>query len=220
MGDRNGDNIVNSILSFFLSAGGAVASALVLLEALGFPDVASAQTYPSRPIRLIVGFPPGGAADILGRHAAQQLTEALGQQVVVDNRPGASGTLGHDIGAKATPDGYTIGYAPVGALAISPNLVKKLSYDVLKDFQPLAQIASNQMLLAASPSLPQKTVREVVDYAKRNPGKLLNASSGIPAPVSATLMVTCPWSYSVWRNRSPPVGMASMALLTRFSRQL
>jgi tripartite-type tricarboxylate transporter receptor subunit TctC len=87
-----------------------------------------------------------------------------------------------DLISKATPDGYTIGYAPVGALAISPNLVKKLSYNVLKDFQPLAQIASNQMVLAASPSLPLKSVRAVIDYAKQNPGKLLNGSSGNGTP--------------------------------------
>lgn len=143
---------------------------------------AAAQPYPSRPIRMIVPQAPGSASDTVARIVAAELTLQLGQQVVVDNRPGGALTIGMELISKATPDGYTIGYAPVGALAISPNLVKKLSYDVLKDFQPLAQIASNQMVLAAAPSLPLKSVREVVEHAKKNPGKLLNASSGNGTP--------------------------------------
>jgi tripartite-type tricarboxylate transporter receptor subunit TctC len=127
---------------------------------------------------MIVPQAPGSASDTVARIVAAELTLQLGQQVVVDNRPGGALTIGMELISKATPDGYTIGYAPVGALAISPNLVKKLSYDVLKDFQPLAQIASNQMVLAAAPSLALKSVREVVEHAKKNPGKLLNASSG------------------------------------------
>ena len=143
---------------------------------------AAAQQYPSRPIRMIVPQAPGSASDTVARIVAAELSQQLGQQVVVDNRPGGALTIGMDLISKATPDGYTIGYAPVGALAISPNLVKKLSYNVLKDFQPLAQIASNQMLLAAAPTLPLNSVREVIDYAKKNPGKLLNASSGNGTP--------------------------------------
>jgi tripartite-type tricarboxylate transporter receptor subunit TctC len=143
---------------------------------------AAAQQYPSRPIRMIVPQAPGSASDTVARIVAAELSQQLGQQVVVDNRPGGALTIGMDLISKATPDGYTIGYAPVGALAISPNLVKKLSYNVLTDFQPLAQIASNQMLLAAAPTLPLNSVREVIDYAKKNPGKLLNASSGNGTP--------------------------------------
>ena len=143
---------------------------------------ASAQSYPARPIRLIVPQAPGSASDTIARIVALELGQQFNQQIVVDNRPGGALTIGMELTAKATPDGYTLGYAPVGALAISPNLVRKLSYDVLKDFQPIAQIASNQMLLAAAPAAPVTSVREVIDYAKQNPGRLLNASSGNGTP--------------------------------------
>ncbi len=143
---------------------------------------ASAQSYPSRPLRLIVPQAAGSASDTIARIVAIGLGQQLGQQVVVDNRPGGALTIGMDMIAKATPDGYTLGYAPVGALAISPNMVSKLPYDVLKDFQPIVQTASNQMLLAASLTAPFHTVRELIDYAKKNPGKLFNASSGNGTP--------------------------------------
>lgn len=143
---------------------------------------ASAQPYPSRPLRLIVPQAAGSASDTIARIVAIGLGQQLGQQVVVDNRPGGALTIGMDMIAKATPDGYTLGYAPVGALAISPNMVSKLPYDVLKDFQPIVQTASNQMLLAASLTAPFHTVRELIDYAKKNPGKLFNASSGNGTP--------------------------------------
>jgi len=153
----------------------------VLLSCL-FSFSALAQNYPTRPIRLIVPQAPGSASDTIARIVAGGLSKELGQQIVVDNRPGGALTIGMDLISKATPDGYTLGYAPVGALAISPNMVKKLSYNVLRDFQPIAQIATNQMVLAASPSTPFKTVREVIDYAKGNPGKLFYASSGNGTP--------------------------------------
>ena len=154
---------------------------LVLLAFL-FSFSAVGQNYPTRPIRLIVPQAPGSASDTIARIVAGGLAKALGQQVVVDNRPGGALTIGMELISKATPDGYTLGYAPVGALAISPNMVKKLPYNVLKDFQPIAQIASNQLLLAAAPSTPLKTVREVIAYAKANPGKLFYASSGNGTP--------------------------------------
>lgn len=143
---------------------------------------AAAQNYPARPIRLIVPQAPGSASDTIARIVAIELTQQVGQQIVVDNRPGGALTIGMDMVAKAAPDGYTLAYAPVGALAIGPNMVSKVPYNVLKDFQPIGQIASNQMLLAASPKHPFKTVREVIDYAKQNPGKLSNASSGNGTP--------------------------------------
>ncbi len=143
---------------------------------------AGAQSYPARPIRLIVPQAPGSSSDTLARIIAIELTKQLGQQVVVDNRPGGALTIGMDLTAKATPDGYTIGYAPVGALAIGPHMVRNLSYNVLKDFQPVAQTASNYLLLAAAPSLPFRSVRDVIDYAKQNPGKLSYASSGNGTP--------------------------------------
>jgi len=143
---------------------------------------AAAQNYPARPVRLIVPQAPGSSSDTLARIVAIELTKQLGQQVVVDNRPGGALTIGMDLTAKATPDGYTIGYAPVGALAIGPHMVRKLPYNVLKDFQPVAQTASNYLLLAAAPSLPYRSVRDVIDYAKQNPGKLSYASSGNGTP--------------------------------------
>jgi tripartite-type tricarboxylate transporter receptor subunit TctC len=111
-----------------------------------------------------------------------ELGQQVGQQVVVDNRPGGGFAIGLGLTQKATPDGYTLGYAPIGALAISPNMFTKVPYDVLKDFQAVALIATNQMLLAASPKHPFKTIREVIDFAKKNPGKLLNASSASGSP--------------------------------------
>jgi tripartite-type tricarboxylate transporter receptor subunit TctC len=111
-----------------------------------------------------------------------ELARQLGQQVVVDNRPGGALLIGMELVARAAPDGYTIGYAPIGALVISPNLVPKVPFDVRKDFQPIAQIATNQMLLAASPASGLRTVREVIDFARANPGKLANASSGNGTP--------------------------------------
>jgi len=143
---------------------------------------ALAQNYPSRPIRLVVPQAPGSASDNVARIVATQLSQQMGQQVVVDNRPGGGFAIGMGLTAKATPDGYTLGYAPVGAVAISPNMFRKPPYNVLKDFQPVALIATNQMLLAASPRHPFRTVREVIDFAKKNPGKLLNASSASGSP--------------------------------------
>mgnify|MGYP001572376019 CR=1 FL=1 len=143
---------------------------------------AGAQGYPARPLRLIVPQAPGSASDTVARIVATELARQLGQQIVVDNRPGGALTIGIEMTARATPDGYTLGYAPVGSLAIGPNMVRKPPYDVNKDLQAVAQIAANQMLLAASPKSPFTTVQEVITYAKHNPGKLLNASSGNGSP--------------------------------------
>ena len=146
------------------------------------PRDAQAQNYPARPIRLIVPQAPGSASDTVARIIATELTGQIGQQVVVDNRPGGALTIGIDMVVKAPADGYTLGFGPVGALAISPNMVAKLPYNVEKDLQPIAQLANNQMVLAASPKHPLKSVREVIDFAKQHPGKLSNASSGNGTP--------------------------------------
>jgi tripartite-type tricarboxylate transporter receptor subunit TctC len=143
---------------------------------------AVAQNYPSRPIRLVVPQAPGSATDNNARIVATALGQQIGQQIVVDNRPGGGFAIGMGLTAQATPDGYTLAYAPIGSLAISPNMFRKAPYNVLKDFQPVALIATNQMLLAASPKHPFKTIREVIDFAKQNPGKLLNASSASGSP--------------------------------------
>jgi len=154
---------------------------LVLLACL-LSGTALAQTYPSRPIRMIVPQAPGSASDTVARIIAAELTPLLKQQLVVDNRPGGALMIGLELTSKATPDGYTIGYGMVGALAISPNVVQKPPLDVLKDLQPIIQTTTGQMLLAASPSTPFKSVRDVIGYAKQNPGKLFNASSGNGTP--------------------------------------
>ncbi len=143
---------------------------------------ATAQNYPTRPIRMIVPQAPGSASDTVARLVAAELTPRLGQQVVVDNRPGGALLIGMEMTARAAPDGYTIGYAPVGGLAISPNVSGKPPFDVNKDFAAVIMIAFNQMLLASNPNLPVKNIRELIDYAKANPDKLSNASSGNGTP--------------------------------------
>jgi tripartite-type tricarboxylate transporter receptor subunit TctC len=132
---------------------------------------------------------PGSATDNIARLVAPGLSKELGQPVVVDNRPGGALTIGIDAVAKSAPDGYTIGMGPVGALAITRHMVEKLPYDIERDLQPVALITTGYMLLAASPKAPFSNVRELIEYAKRNPGKLSNASSsnGSPGHVSGEL---------------------------------
>jgi tripartite-type tricarboxylate transporter receptor subunit TctC len=155
------------------------ALAALLLAAVPF---ASAGEFPGRPIRLVVPQAPGSSSDTVARIVAAELTRQMGQQIVVDNRPGGALLIGMELVARAVPDGYTIGYAPIGALVISPNLVPKVPFDVRKDFQPIAQVATNQMLLAAAPASGLRSVREVIDFARAHPGKLANASSGNGTP--------------------------------------
>ena len=142
----------------------------------------AAAGYPERPIRFIVPQAPGSASDTVARLVAAELVRQLKQQVVIDNRPGGALMIGMELVARSVPDGYTIGYAPIGALAIGPNIVQGLSFSVLKDLQPIAQTTTGSMLLAASPATPFKTVRDVIDYAKQYPDKLSNASSGNGTP--------------------------------------
>ena len=131
----------------------------------------------------------GSATDNVARLVAPGISRFLGQPVVVDNRPGGALTIGIDAVAKSAPDGYTIGVGPVGALAITRHMVEKLPYDIERDLQPVALISTGYMLLAGSPKAPFTTVRELIDYAKKNPGKLSNASSsnGSPGHVSGEL---------------------------------
>jgi len=143
---------------------------------------AAQQSYPVRPIRMIVPQAPGSASDTVARIIGAELTTRLKQQVVVDNRPGGALLLGLELTSKAPPDGYTIGYAMIGALAISPNVVRKPPLDVLKDLQPVAQTTTGQMLLAAGPASPFRGVPDVIAYAKQNPDKLNYASSGNGTP--------------------------------------
>lgn len=149
----------------------------------------AAADYPDHPIRLIVPQAAGSATDNAARLLGAVLGQELGQQVIIDNRPGGALTIGLDLVAKSPPDGYTLGMGPIGALAITRHMVTKLPYDIERDFQPIAQVTRGQMLLAVSPALPVHSVKELIDYAKKNPGKLSNASSsnGSPGHVGAEL---------------------------------
>jgi tripartite-type tricarboxylate transporter receptor subunit TctC len=146
-----------------------------------FATGAAAQ-YPDKPIRLIVPQAAGSATDTVARILGAELGKELGQQIVIDNRPGGALTLGLDLTAKADADGYTICMGPIGALAINRHMVAKLPYDIERDLQPIALVTRGHLLLAVSPTLPFKSVQEIIDYAKQNPGKLLNASSSNGSP--------------------------------------
>jgi tripartite-type tricarboxylate transporter receptor subunit TctC len=148
--------------------------ALVALAAM----CAFAQSYPNKPIRLVVPFPPGGTTDILARDVGQRLTEALGQPVVIDNRPGAAGNIGSEIVAKSTPDGYTLLMCTVSSHAINPSLYSKLPYDHIKDFAPVVLVARVPNVLEVNPSVPVYTVTDLIKLAKEKPGQLNFASSG------------------------------------------
>ena len=144
-----------------------------------FTAAAMAQSYPNRPIRFVVPFAPGGSTDTLARTIGQKLTEALRQQVVVDNRSGANGNIGMEIVAHAAPDGYTILLGYIANLGIGPGLYAKLPFDPVRDYAPITQLASSPNILAVHPSLPVKSFREMIAYAKTNPKKLNFASSGV-----------------------------------------
>jgi tripartite-type tricarboxylate transporter receptor subunit TctC len=144
-----------------------------------FTATAMAQSYPNRPIRFVVPFAPGGSTDTLARTIGQKLTDALQQQVVVDNRSGANGNIGMEIVAHAAPDGYTILLGYIANLGIGPGLYAKLPFDPVRDYAPITQLASSPNILAVHPSLPVKSLRELIAYAKTNPKKLNFASSGV-----------------------------------------
>lgn len=138
---------------------------------------AAEQPYPNRPIRLLVGYPPGGPADVTARLISPYLIEALGQQIVIDNRSGAGGTVAAHTLARSEPDGYTIGFVANGEMAIAPHL-RKLPYDPLKDFAPVSRIGANQLALVVHPSVPAKSVTDLVNIAKAKPGSVNFASAG------------------------------------------
>lgn len=152
-------------------------AAAAIAAVLPATDVIAASSYPDRPVRLIVGFPPGGAADILARAAGQQLSERFGQQVVIDNRGGAGGLIATETAARGNPDGYTLLFSSIPHV-INPHLYKKVSYDALKDFAPVVQFVSVPLMMASGPSLQATTVKELIDYAKANPGKINYGSGG------------------------------------------
>src|SRR5260221_701397 len=146
--------------------------------ALGFASAALAQSWPTKPIKIVIPFPPGNTMDIMTRLIGPKMTERLGQPIVAENRPGASGMLGLDFVAKAPPDGYIIAAGQGGNLTVLPHTSKNIPYDPLKDFVPIAVSTTNYLGIVANPDLPFKSVAEMIAYAKANPGKLTVATNG------------------------------------------
>ncbi len=151
-----------------------VGSALVLSAVS-----ASAQSWPAKPIRVMVPFPPGGSTDIVARIMAQKLEKPLGQPLVVENRGGAGGTIGAAVGAKAAPDGYLLTFGSTSTHVVAPSVYQKLEYDPVKDFAPISLVAVTPYLLAVNPKVEAKNVKELVDLMKQQPGKMNYASAGI-----------------------------------------
>ena len=140
--------------------------------------LAQAQGYPTKPVRLIVPFPAGGATDLFARTLSQKIGEKLGQSLVVENRPGAGGTLGSDLAAKASPDGYTLLLSTSSTHSIGPNLNPRMPYDAVRDFTPISHLGNAPSIMLVPNNSPAKTVKEWIDHAKKNPGRLNYASSG------------------------------------------
>jgi len=164
---------------------------LALAAAGGAVVSAAAQTYPGRPIKMIVPYPPAGPIDTMARLLGQQLSERFGQQVVIDNRPGAGSMLGTRAAAGAEPDGYTLLFGSSGSLAVAPALYANFDLDIRKAFVPIGAVALLPHVLVVSPSVPAKTVGELIAYAKANPGKLnYGASIGTPPHLLSTLFKT------------------------------
>ena len=138
-----------------------------------------AQTYPAKPVRMVVPFPPGGATDILARVVGQKLGEYLGQPVVIENRGGAGGNIGAEVVAKAPPDGYTVLFSTSGVIVVNPNLYRKMTFDPIRDFAPVAMAATHGNLLLVHPSLPVKSVKDLIALARAKPGQLNYGSGGV-----------------------------------------
>jgi len=162
-----------------------IAAALAVLAAT---TVVSAQSYPSRPIKLLVGYPAGGGQDLIGRLMANKLTESLGQPVVVENKPGASGLIATDTAAKSTPDGYTLLLGSSGPLTLNPLIFPKTPYDPVRDFVPISTFCFSPLMLAVHPDVPAHTPQEFIAYAKANPGKLNNGSSAVSMQLAAEML--------------------------------
>jgi tripartite-type tricarboxylate transporter receptor subunit TctC len=154
--------------------------ALVVLAAILLlgGGAAVAQPYPSKPIRVIVAFTPGGVNDIIARVVGQKLGDSLGARVIVDHRPGAAGGIGMGLAAKAAADGYTLAVGNIGVLAVNPHLYSKLPYDALADFAPITLVATVPNMLAVHPSLPVRSVKELIGFGRARPGELNYASTG------------------------------------------
>jgi tripartite-type tricarboxylate transporter receptor subunit TctC len=159
-------------MRLWLTRSASCAAALLTMSSAAF-----AQQYPAKPIRLLVGFAAGGPSDVASRTVGQKLTQKWGQQIIVDIRPGAGGTIASDAVAKAPPDGYTL-LLPAFSHAVNPSLISKLPYDTLRDFTPIVLFASTANMLVTHPSIPAKTVRELIAFAKARPNQLTYGSAG------------------------------------------
>lgn len=156
---------------------GLLISLAIAMLAAASPAL-QAQTFPAKPLRLILPYPPGGGSDTIARPFARKMSENIGQQVIVDNRGGAGGNIGMEAAARAAPDGYTFVLGLTAQLAVNPGLYAKLPYDPLKDYEPITLLANGAYLLVAHPSFPAKTMKEVIAIARKRPGEILYASSG------------------------------------------
>ena len=180
----------------------------VLFVAQGFAAVA--QPYPSKPIKIIVPYPPGGTSDILARSVGQKLTEMLGQVVVVENKPGATGNIGADFVAKSPPDGYTLLLADIGSLAIAPSVTASLPFDPVKDFAPVAMVAYSPHILALNPAVPAGSVKELVALLKAKPDSLNFAVSGVGganhlAGIDFAARTGVKWTYVPYKGGSQAI---------------
>jgi tripartite-type tricarboxylate transporter receptor subunit TctC len=179
-----------------------------MLVAIATPlgsTIATAQPFPNKPIRIIVPYPAGGTSDILARALGPGLTAALGQPVIVENKPGSTGNVGADLVAKSPPDGYTLLLADIGSLAISPSIFPTLPFDPVKDFAPVVMVAYSPHLLAVNPALPAKDVKELIALAKAKPGALNFAVSGIGganhlAGVDFAMRTGIKWTYIPYKG--------------------
>ena len=156
-----------------------VVRVFALLLGVVLVPLAQAQTYPARPVRVIVGFAPGGGTDILARALSQQLTESMGQSFQVDNRTGAGGMIAAELGARATPDGYTLLVGSLAAFAINPNLMSKIAYDPIKSFAPVGMFATLSYAVDVHPSLPVRSIKELIALARSKPGQMNFGTAGL-----------------------------------------
>ncbi len=154
-------------------------AAVLLLAA---PQLAKAQDFPTHPVRIVVAFPPGGPTDFVGRIVAEKMSQILGQRVFIDNKPGANGTLGGGDVAKSDPDGYSLFLTTSGAVTVSPHIMPKMPFDTFRDFAPVALVTTVHEVLVVSPQLGVKNVKELVALAKKKPGGLTFASTGVGSP--------------------------------------
>jgi tripartite-type tricarboxylate transporter receptor subunit TctC len=159
--------------------GAAALLGFVAAQCAGMAGLAQAQDFPTRPIRVVIAFPPGGPTDFVGRLLADKMSALLGQRVYIENKPGANGTVGADTIAKSDPDGYSLFLTTAGAVTISPHIMANIPYDSLRDFAPIAEVVTNTTVLVVSPKMGVKTATELVALAKQKPGAIPFGSTGI-----------------------------------------